>query len=165
MTTNGIDSTCDRDDLPPRARHLLHQDRHQGGRDRGCLLRAGTGRRAAGGRRPARSRARGGLAHDPFHRGAATRMNTRPIGVFDSGIGGLTVVRALTRRLPHENIVYFGDTARVPLRPEVAGSGSRIRGPRRGGADGPQRQGRGGRLQHRVRRGAGRLCRNSPASR
>lgn len=44
-------------------------------------------------------------------------MNTyrqKPIGVFDSGIGGLTVVRALTQSLPHENIVYFGDTARVP---------------------------------------------------
>ncbi|TAK65453.1 MAG: glutamate racemase [Bacteroidetes bacterium] len=38
----------------------------------------------------------------------------KPIGVFDSGIGGLTVVRALIKRLPHENIVYFGDTARVP---------------------------------------------------
>lgn len=38
----------------------------------------------------------------------------KPIGVFDSGIGGLTVVRALSQRLPHENIVYFGDTARVP---------------------------------------------------
>ena len=38
----------------------------------------------------------------------------RPIGVFDSGIGGLTVVRALTQCLPRENIVYFGDTARVP---------------------------------------------------
>ncbi len=38
----------------------------------------------------------------------------RPIGVFDSGIGGLTVVRALMERLPYENIVYFGDTARVP---------------------------------------------------
>lgn len=38
----------------------------------------------------------------------------RPIGVFDSGIGGLTVVRALLRRLPQEDIVYFGDTARVP---------------------------------------------------
>lgn len=36
------------------------------------------------------------------------------IGVFDSGIGGLTVVRALIERLPFENIVYFGDTARVP---------------------------------------------------
>lgn len=37
-----------------------------------------------------------------------------PIGVFDSGIGGLTVVRALMERLPFEHIVYFGDTARVP---------------------------------------------------
>ena len=38
----------------------------------------------------------------------------RPIGVFDSGIGGLTVLRALLHRLPHENYVYLGDTARVP---------------------------------------------------
>ncbi|HRT26725.1 MAG TPA: glutamate racemase [Syntrophales bacterium] len=37
-----------------------------------------------------------------------------PIGVFDSGIGGMTVVRALMERLPFENIIYFGDTARVP---------------------------------------------------
>lgn len=43
-----------------------------------------------------------------------------PIGVFDSGIGGMTVVRALTQRLPHENIVYFGDTARVPYGPKSA---------------------------------------------
>jgi len=41
-------------------------------------------------------------------------QNQKPIGVFDSGIGGLTVVRALLERLPNENIVYFGDTARVP---------------------------------------------------
>ncbi|MCG7657396.1 glutamate racemase [Wielerella bovis] len=40
--------------------------------------------------------------------------NKQPIGVFDSGVGGLTVVRALMERLPNENIVYFGDTARVP---------------------------------------------------
>ena len=38
----------------------------------------------------------------------------RPIGVFDSGIGGLTVVRALMTRLPREHILYFGDSARVP---------------------------------------------------
>jgi glutamate racemase len=38
----------------------------------------------------------------------------RPIGVFDSGVGGLTVVKELSRQLPYENIVYFGDTARVP---------------------------------------------------
>ena len=42
----------------------------------------------------------------------------RPIGVFDSGIGGLTVVRELRRQLPHESIVYFGDTARVPYGPK-----------------------------------------------
>lgn len=38
----------------------------------------------------------------------------RAIGVFDSGIGGLTAVRELFARLPHESIVYFGDTARLP---------------------------------------------------
>lgn len=37
-------------------------------------------------------------------------MDTRPIGVFDSGLGGLTAVRQLLRQLPHEDIVYFGDT-------------------------------------------------------
>ncbi|HBM79704.1 MAG: glutamate racemase [Clostridiales bacterium] len=41
-------------------------------------------------------------------------MDNRPIGVFDSGIGGLTVLKELIRGLPNENIVYFGDTARVP---------------------------------------------------
>ena len=44
--------------------------------------------------------------------------NAQPIGVFDSGIGGMTVVRALTHHLPNENIVYFGDTARVPYGPK-----------------------------------------------
>ena len=38
----------------------------------------------------------------------------KPIGVFDSGLGGLTVVKQLMRQLPQEDIVYFGDTARVP---------------------------------------------------
>lgn len=37
-----------------------------------------------------------------------------PIGVFDSGVGGLTVVREIMRQIPNEKIVYFGDTARVP---------------------------------------------------
>ncbi len=41
-------------------------------------------------------------------------MDNRPIGVFDSGLGGLTAVRELMRLLPAEDIVYFGDTARVP---------------------------------------------------
>lgn len=38
----------------------------------------------------------------------------KPIGVFDSGIGGLTVVKRIASALPNENIIYFGDTARVP---------------------------------------------------
>ena len=41
-----------------------------------------------------------------------------PIGVFDSGIGGLTVAREIMRHLPHESVVYFGDTARVPYGPK-----------------------------------------------
>lgn len=41
-------------------------------------------------------------------------MNNAPIGVFDSGLGGLTVAREIMRNLPRERIVYFGDTARVP---------------------------------------------------
>src|SRR5215471_2303795 len=41
-------------------------------------------------------------------------LRKRPIGVFDSGMGGLTVMRALTKRLPHEDFVYLGDTARLP---------------------------------------------------
>ena len=40
--------------------------------------------------------------------------NTAPVGVFDSGVGGLTVAREIMRQLPNENLVYFGDTARVP---------------------------------------------------
>ncbi|TRZ95437.1 glutamate racemase [bacterium] len=38
----------------------------------------------------------------------------KPIGIFDSGVGGLTVTREIIRQLPYEDIVYFGDTARVP---------------------------------------------------
>ncbi len=47
--------------------------------------------------------------------GARARARSEaPLGVFDSGLGGLTVVRALRAALPHEHIVYLGDTARVP---------------------------------------------------
>lgn len=46
--------------------------------------------------------------------GEKTEGSSRPIGVFDSGIGGLTVVNELMSRLPNEDIVYFGDTARLP---------------------------------------------------
>ncbi len=45
---------------------------------------------------------------------AAPDPAARPIGLFDSGIGGLTVARAVAQRLPHERLVYFGDTAHLP---------------------------------------------------
>jgi glutamate racemase len=41
-----------------------------------------------------------------------------PVGVFDSGIGGLTVAHEVMRQLPHESVLYFGDTARVPYGPK-----------------------------------------------
>lgn len=41
-------------------------------------------------------------------------MNNAPIGIFDSGLGGLTILKALRRTLPHEKLIYFGDTANVP---------------------------------------------------
>jgi glutamate racemase len=44
----------------------------------------------------------------------SVHANERPIGVFDSGVGGLTVLRAIRAALPHESTVYLGDTARVP---------------------------------------------------
>ncbi len=45
-------------------------------------------------------------------------MNPSPIGIFDSGLGGLTVARAIYERLPGESTIYFGDTARVPYGPK-----------------------------------------------
>ena len=44
-------------------------------------------------------------------------FSNAPIGIFDSGYGGLTVARALTESMPHENIIYVGDTARCPYGP------------------------------------------------
>lgn len=44
-------------------------------------------------------------------------MDRRPIGVFDSGLGGLTVLKEINRYLPNEDTIYFGDTARVPYGP------------------------------------------------
>lgn len=48
------------------------------------------------------------------HAESARRSSELPIGVFDSGVGGLTVLRALRERLPHEQFIYLGDTARLP---------------------------------------------------
>lgn len=45
-------------------------------------------------------------------------MNKRPIGIFDSGIGGLTVFSEIRKRFPQEDLIYFGDTARVPYGPK-----------------------------------------------
>lgn len=47
-------------------------------------------------------------------------MDNRPIGFLDSGVGGLTVVRELLRQLPHEEVVYIGDSARAPYGPRPA---------------------------------------------
>jgi glutamate racemase len=47
-------------------------------------------------------------------------VSSRPIGIFDSGVGGLTVARAVIDLLPHEDLVYFGDTARCPYGPRPA---------------------------------------------
>lgn len=54
----------------------------------------------------------------------AKNMDNRPIGFLDSGVGGLTVARELMRQLPHEEIVYIGDSARAPYgqgRPSKSG--------------------------------------------
>jgi len=45
-------------------------------------------------------------------------LDKRPIGIFDSGIGGLTVFKEIRKRFPFEDIIYFGDTARVPYGPK-----------------------------------------------
>ena len=45
-----------------------------------------------------------------------------PIGVFDSGIGGLTVLKALAERLPGEDFLYLGDTARLPYGTKTSGT-------------------------------------------
>ncbi|HUF35842.1 MAG TPA: glutamate racemase [Gemmatimonadales bacterium] len=45
-------------------------------------------------------------------------MSDAPVGIFDSGLGGLTVARAIYERLPRESTIYFGDTARVPYGPK-----------------------------------------------
>lgn len=47
-------------------------------------------------------------------KGDKEQLQEAPVGVFDSGVGGLTVVREIMRQIPNEKIVYFGDTARVP---------------------------------------------------
>ncbi len=45
---------------------------------------------------------------------------SQPIGIFDSGIGGLTVAKAIKDKLPHEKLIYFGDTAHLPYGDQVS---------------------------------------------
>lgn len=58
------------------------------------------------------------MLSDPAIPPVSPDLSTLPIGVFDSGVGGLTVLAALRRRLPHEAMIYLGDTARVPYGPK-----------------------------------------------
>ena len=50
----------------------------------------------------------------PEKKRSIVKYDNRPIGLFDSGLGGLTVVRAVREAFPDENVIYLGDTARVP---------------------------------------------------
>ncbi len=81
-----------------------------------ALFRRGGVRVRAPAGLPARSENSGVPARHRDQRAAA--VNPAPLGVFDSGIGGLTVARALFERLPRESVIYFGDTARVPYGPK-----------------------------------------------
>ena len=63
---------------------------------------------------PAFSKAGGGSGGKAPWRKAETKLDHRPIGVFDSGLGGLTAVRELAAQMPNETMIYFGDTGRVP---------------------------------------------------
>lgn len=51
------------------------------------------------------------------HSGSSRDISSLPIGVFDSGVGGLTVAREIANKLPNESIIYFGDTLRCPYGP------------------------------------------------
>src|SRR6185437_9361559 len=59
---------------------------------------------------------------DPLPAHAPGMSRNAPIGVFDSGVGGLTVLKALAAQLPRERFVYLGDTARLPYGTKSAGT-------------------------------------------
>src|SRR5690349_16862725 len=81
--------------------------------DRPCAPASSSPCRTRRARRPWRFRSRSSGARRLAASFAPVNRED-PIGVFDSGVGGLTVLRALTERLPNENTIYLGDTARVP---------------------------------------------------
>src|SRR5918992_925305 len=59
----------------------------------------------------------GGVVAPPIPPSAPDALRRRPVGVFDSGVGGLTVLHELLVQLPNEDFVYFADSARVPYGP------------------------------------------------
>src|SRR5919199_961169 len=61
----------------------------------------------------------GGVVVTPVPPSAPDAMRRRPVGVFDSGVGGLTVLHELLVQLPHEDFVYFADAARFPYGPRT----------------------------------------------
>ena len=63
----------------------------------------------------------GGVVASPVPPSAPDALRRRPVGVFDSGVGGLTVLHELLVQLPHEDFVYFADSARVPYGPRPRG--------------------------------------------
>src|SRR5581483_4437549 len=65
-------------------------------------------------RRPRRAARRGPARLQPFRRGESGAMNEAPIGVFDSGLGGMSVLRELVRKLPQENFIYVADSGHCP---------------------------------------------------
>src|SRR5690349_18589087 len=77
---------------------------------------SGTARSRAdrGGRAPCQT---GGVPALSVPPPAPDALRRRPVGVFDSGVGGLTVLHELLVQLPHEDFVYFADTARMPYGP------------------------------------------------
>ncbi len=77
----------------------------------------------------------------------------RPIGVFDSGMGGLTVLRALATRLPQERFVYLGDTARLPYGTKSAETVQSLCAAGDAAPDRRRREDGGDRVQHGLRRG------------
>ena len=102
---------------------------HPGPMNRGVEIDPRRRRRRAQ-RDPRSGRGRRRRAHGGARAGRSDRRTagddavaSAPLGVFDSGLGGLTVVRALREALPHEDIVYLGDTARVPYGTKGAGDG------------------------------------------
>ena len=94
---------------------------------------------------------------------APDALRRRPVGVFDSGVGGLTVLHELLVQLPHEDFVYFADSARVPYGPrpreEIEAFSLEVAEELLDAADQAAR----GRLQQRVVGGAARAARPADA--